>query len=430
MSHPLRDPDSPLRRVLRNIGWLLASRGGGALLSLVYLGLATRALGLEGFGRFALIMASAQAVATFAGFQTWQIVVKYGVAHQAAGDKRGMAALLKTCIGLDLISMTVGIGLQAAIMFAFAEAFGLTPELRNQAILFGAVLLLALRSTPLGLLRLHDRYVAAAFADMAMPVVRVVGAALAYLFSPTIGAFLATWAAAEFANALAYWWVASRTGELREMVRMSPPLSQMRAANPGIVRFALTTNAGSTVALASKQIPVIAVGLAIGPAAAGVFRLAQQVSNAVSKFSLLMARAALGEMARADGRARATLTRDLTRLTVIASAIVFALLLVLGRPIVDAVGGEGYQAAYALILVLGLAACIDLSSAAFDPALMASDRAGMALRRRLAGAIVIIALQFALLPLIGTAGAAWATLAGSLVTAVLLAHAVRRSSAR
>lgn len=47
-----------MKRILRNIGWLLGSRGVPAALSLVYLALATHVLGLEEFDRFALLLGS------------------------------------------------------------------------------------------------------------------------------------------------------------------------------------------------------------------------------------------------------------------------------------------------------------------------------------------------------------------------------------
>ena len=48
------------RAAARNLGWLLASRSVLAILSLFYLGFATRALGVVDFGRFALITGAAQ----------------------------------------------------------------------------------------------------------------------------------------------------------------------------------------------------------------------------------------------------------------------------------------------------------------------------------------------------------------------------------
>ncbi len=65
-----------MNRLFRNIGWLLGGRGINAALSLVYLALATRTLGLEGFGHFAAIVAIGLVVTGIANFQTWQFIVR------------------------------------------------------------------------------------------------------------------------------------------------------------------------------------------------------------------------------------------------------------------------------------------------------------------------------------------------------------------
>ena len=65
-----------MKNVFRNLGWLLGSRGINAVLSLVYLALATRTLGVAGFGQFAMILVFAQGIAGIASFNTWQAVVK------------------------------------------------------------------------------------------------------------------------------------------------------------------------------------------------------------------------------------------------------------------------------------------------------------------------------------------------------------------
>ena len=73
----------------------------------------------------------------------------------------------------------------------------------------------------------------------------------------------------------------------------------MRDENPGIVRFSLSTNASATLGLSSKQIPLLLVGASIGPAAAGAFRLATQLAQALAKLSQMLSRAAFPEIVRA-----------------------------------------------------------------------------------------------------------------------------------
>ena len=91
-----------IRRALTNTGWLMGARGINAVLSLGYLALATRSLGLEGFGSFVLVTAFAQAIAGLVSFQTWQAVVRWGQRRETVGDAIGFA------IGLDLLSWAAG----------------------------------------------------------------------------------------------------------------------------------------------------------------------------------------------------------------------------------------------------------------------------------------------------------------------------------
>ena len=97
-----------LRRALANVAWLLAGKGLGAVLSLIYLGLAVRTLGAEGFGQFTLVFGTAQTIAAVVSFQTWQIVIRYGVHHVSAGNEGALARLAGFCIGLDITEAIAG----------------------------------------------------------------------------------------------------------------------------------------------------------------------------------------------------------------------------------------------------------------------------------------------------------------------------------
>ena len=70
--------ETPLVRTFRNAGWLLASKILGAILSLLYLAMATRGLHPAGFGEFALILGLGQAMASLVAFQSWRIVLRWG----------------------------------------------------------------------------------------------------------------------------------------------------------------------------------------------------------------------------------------------------------------------------------------------------------------------------------------------------------------
>ena len=94
-------------RILANTGWLLGGKGVGAVLSLAYLAIVTRTLGVADFGRFALVLSAANVIKTLVSFDSWQIVVRYGQPHLAAGDGDALNRVLRFCIlrlhELDLV---------------------------------------------------------------------------------------------------------------------------------------------------------------------------------------------------------------------------------------------------------------------------------------------------------------------------------------
>jgi O-antigen/teichoic acid export membrane protein len=419
-----------LRRGVNNLGWLLASRGVLGVLSLVYLGIATRALGVVDFGRFALITGAAQALALCIGFQTWQIVVQYGVAHLLADNRPALGRLLRACALLDLASAFVGAALAVAIIELFGEHLGIGPDLKHYVLLYTLVQFVTLRSTPLGILRLRDKFSLAALADSVMPAVRLVGALFALAFLPTIKGFLIAWAAAEVFTAAAYWLIAARLGDLGLLWRSRARRGPLFAENPHLVRFSASTNANSTLGLAGKQLPVLLVGAFIGPAAAGAFRLAFQLAQALGKLSQLFARAAFTEIVRAARTVGAARLRGaLGKLFLSSSAaalVVMAIVVVAGRPMLVLVGGEVYADAYPLLLWLAAAGCLDLAAVSFEPMLMAVHRAGIAFAAHALATIVLLAAMLLLTPAHGAIGTSAAVLLGSLATTILLGAATLR----
>jgi O-antigen/teichoic acid export membrane protein len=123
--------DTPIRqgfrRTFANLGWLLSSRGTSALLSLAYLGLATRALGVQHFGQFSLILSAAQAIAVLVGTQTWQIIVRYGLPHMAVRADDRLVRLVRGTMILDAASAVVGTLIAIPVLWGLSGWFGLGP---------------------------------------------------------------------------------------------------------------------------------------------------------------------------------------------------------------------------------------------------------------------------------------------------------------
>ncbi|MES3091814.1 lipopolysaccharide biosynthesis protein [Sphingomonas aerolata] len=416
-----------LRSAARNLGWLLASRSVLAILSLFYLGFATRTLGVVDFGRFALITGAVQALTTFVGFQTWQIIVQYGVQPLHDGDSPRLARLFRLAARLDLSSAILGALLTIGILQIWANAFGIPRDLMHYTLVFAVIQLLTIRSTPLGILRLRDKFSLSALADSMTPVIRFVGAGAAMLFDPTIRGFMIAWAAAELVTAATYWMMVWRSGDFALMLGGRSGWRALVAENPGVVKFALSTNASATLGLSSKQIPLLLVGASIGPAAAGAFRLAAQVAQALAKLSQLLSRAAFPEIVRAVRTAAPERLRYILVRTMLASSAaalaILAVVALIGEPMLKLVGGKSFGSAYPVLLWLAAAGCFDLATVSLDTVLTAVNRAGTVFAIRVVGVILLFIGAFALMPLYGSSGVAMGVAIGSVAVAILLGFA-------
>jgi O-antigen/teichoic acid export membrane protein len=187
--------------------------------------------------------------------------------------------------------------------------------------------------------------------------------------------------------------------------------------NPGVTRFFLITYAGSTIDAAMKNGPLLVVGGWVGTKAAGLYRLASQLSQALSKLSTLLTRSVYAEVARVRVASKAGEFRKLALQTSLiaggAGVVVVLIAIFAGEQLLAMIGGEAFESGAGILLPLAVAASFDLASVAFEPVLHATGRARLSLVARL---IAVVALGFGLwkfIPL-GPSGAAWAVaLAGA-----------------
>jgi O-antigen/teichoic acid export membrane protein len=429
-SRKTSDREGPLRRSVRNAGWLLGGKGVGGLFSLVYLGLAARVLGVKAFGEFALILAFGQAVASIAQFQTSEIVIRYGARHLADARPDRFSRLLSFAALLDFLSALACIALSLIMVLGLGDFFKLDEDDRWRTALFGASFLLSLRGAPIGVLRLLDRFDVAALSETALPASRLVAATLCYVLAPSIEGFLAAWAAAELVTTAAMWFAAMRQLKKRDraLARLTLEGSQAPAENPDLWRFSWFTNVAASIGFLWQHAPTLAVGWGAGTSMAGGFRVASQLAQSLSKPAVSLSRAVFPELTRMaieDGGAAVTkFAGRLSLLSGVAGLLAIGLVAIAGPFLLTVIFGKDFVFAKDLLLLLTIAAAIDLWGFGQDPALLALGRPGAVLAARAATGLAFIALLIVLLLQYGATGAAVAAIIGRLayriVTSLLL----------
>jgi len=394
-----------MQRIFKNMGWLLGGRGFNAILSLVYLALATRTLGLDGFGHFAIIIALGQTVTGLVNFQTWQFVVRWGAGPDGPAKAAGFA------VGLDILSAIVGALASAALVYTAQLWLPLPDELLWVAFGYCLVSLLSIRSTPTGLLRLRFEYGRATAAEAVQPMIRAIGAGLAVLFMPNVAGFILAWAAAEVAVAAALWFAALRKERL-DLSQVS--LTTIPRAHPGAWRFVLSTNALGSLQVAGKQVMILLVGAIGGEAFAGGFRVASQLGQALVQLAQTISKAIFPELVQAKERA-VELARRMANVALLGGAIAVLVAVLFGREALVLVAGDEFRVVYWTMVILAVAGAVELVGASLESLLVSAGRAGTAFLVR----GVPMAIAFACLDVAmgwqGLKGAAFCMLGASLL---------------
>lgn len=408
-----------IRRALTNTGWLMGARGFNAVLSLIYLAVATRTLGLEGFGQFILIVTFAQVLVGLVSFQTWQIVVHWGQRKETLADATGFA------IALDILTIVVGLILAALLLEYGGDWLPIPVELRWPAFFFVVASFFGIRSTPTGILRLHDRFGRAAVSDTVIAIVRVIGCGVVLLTQASIPAFLLIWGVAELATAAAFWIMAMRT---QPLYLSHTSLTRIPRTQDRVWPFVIGTSLSGTLSVASRQFLILLVGALGGASLAGIYRVAAQIGEGLLKLAQALLRATYPELVRSPEAARAMAGR--IALIGVSTGVVSVLMSALvGHWIIEIIAGDEYLAAYYPMIVLSAAAALELSGASFEALLVARGKALLNFVLR----AVPTALALAALPWLvewwGATGAAFAVLAASALTVAgfMLANRQRES---
>ena len=426
MTAPAQDrlaPHSVFRSIIQNTAWLLGGKGFGGVLSIAYLAILSRSLGLKDFGHFALIFGTSQALVAIAGFQTWQAVVRYGATYVHDGDWVRFSRLSMLCGMIDALAAVIGCTIAIVIFFGFAGPLKLNPEYVVMGCAFNCAMVWARVSAPTGMLRALNRFDMAVYVEAFVPISRLLAASAIWFAGPNVGRFLLAWAVIDLSCAVIYWTIALRLSPRGLDFAGIRQWRQTVKENPGIERFLLIVSAGSTLDAAYKQGPLLAVGWFLGTSAAGLYRLADQLAQGFSKVSTLIARAIYPEISRARVAATSEqfrrMVRRISMVAGLAGATVVVAALTGGKALLALIGGSAFERGAVILVPLAVASSFELASVAFEPVLHSTGVARYALFGRM---VTVASLCVAVLALksMGAIGIAWAVAAAGVAGYVAL----------
>ncbi|MBA4007303.1 MAG: hypothetical protein C0486_00790 [Erythrobacter sp.] len=404
-----------MKQVFANMGWLLGGRGFNAVLSLLYLAIAARTLGTDGFGYFALIIALGQAVTGFSSFQTWQFIVRWGADPESPGvDIARAREATGFAVALDLLSFAGGTIAAAVLVLTAPLWLDVPPDLMWLTFWYCVISVATIRTTPTGILRLHNEYGRATWAEAVQPIIRAGGAGLAWWLMPDVTGFILAFAASEIGTALALWWVAVR---VQPLSLASVSLKAIPARHTGVWRFVVSTNLSSSLAVAGKQVMILLVGTFGGAYLAGGFRIANQLGVALIALAQTISKAILPELVQSRDSA-VEIARRMANIAAIAGVTAVVTAILFGREGLALIAGPEFTGFYWAMIILSIAGAVELVGASLESLLISAGKAHVAFLVRLFPTILALLMLEMAIDWKGAQGAGFAVLGSSLLAVV------------
>jgi O-antigen/teichoic acid export membrane protein len=414
---------NPMHRVLGNFWILIRGRGAAAIMAFGATALMARALGPVEFGLVVLIHTYAMLIRALLDFGTADAIVRFGVPAHDASDNHTLGKLLKVCRRIDKqASITAALLAWLAAPFV-GPAIGMDSQHVLMLMAYSTVLLTPGAGSAAGLLRLNDRFDIGGRQMTIAPSIRFIGVLIAWSLKAPIEIFVAIWGAAYVAETVYLLWQAKH--KYRVQIKQALAGVSLKDASlkdfDGLRHFIWVTYWQSNIDLLPKHLTTLLVGHLLGPAEAGLLRLAKEIASALSRPALLIRQVVFTDLTRAWNEGSASFDVVAYRTAILGGALgmVFvALSYFFGAYLLGGLLGAEYIAAKDVLTWMLLAATLDLATSPLLSGLYAMGHAMKTLRITLVSTAIYLLMFVFLTRELGLIGAGLAATAGATFTLI------------
>lgn len=411
---------SLIGRAARNFGKLFRGQSVAAVLELLSVGLLARTLTPVYLGHIVLIQSYVLIIRGLLNFKLFEVIVRFGVPLLEADNEQGFKQLLRLTLLIDFLTSVISTAVAVAAAPLIGRILGWDGQLVSTTMVYSIVLLSFGFGTAKGVLRLFDRHDVLGNQLMLGPVLRLSGVLVVMALNPTVFAFAMSLL---FATATGNIYLIVRGWvELRHQVGRigvkGPSLRTWRGQFPGLDKFLVIVYWQANVDLLPKQISILLAGTFLGPAGAGLLRLARETTKVLSKPGALVRQVLFPDMVRMWVRGAEAFGFLLARAMLFSAlfGVVFVTASLFGgAQLLGGALGADYAAAAPLMSLLLLAATLELLASVLRSAGYAMGHAGKILKLHIFSAVLYLTAFAALTPYYGLLGPGFAAIAAATV---------------
>ena len=368
-------------RLYRNVGILFTGNIISSLLGLVSLAILTRALSLEIFGIYTLIIALVHILDRLTSFQTWQALIHFGSHALEQNDKKQLTSLFLFGWLLDIASGFVGFGMALAITIWLPGMFNLNEATLLPVAIATSVLLFNWLSSSTAIMRLFDRYYAQAIYQNITAILSLTSVIfLWYSDTTNLLPYLAAFAISRIIGQLTFAGLSIQEA-INQGIWSADQinLKHMFQKSPKLWRFVFTTNLDGMVRVV-REIDVFVVNALLGPTFVALYKIARSLTSAVGKLTGPFYQASYPELARFIAQKDYIgMTKMMKHTSLSLGAFVtlsWLLFLIFGPFILPTIFGPAYASAYPVTLACMSAMVIWAFAQPLSPAMMALGKVG------------------------------------------------------
>ncbi len=395
-----------VRRIYGNMGLLLGGKAAAGVISLVYIAIAARVLGPEGYGILVLINYYAMFVGGLIAFPGWHAIVRYGVLALADGDEAKLIRLLRFVGAIEIAIGVLAVCIAALLAPIVGGYLGWNAQTQMLAIPYSLAVLATVRATPGGYLQILRRFDILGAHNIITPIMRLIGTLIVVAFGWGLNGFIIAWLIAALTEGISLWLVGIYFA--RRHMADQPLLGKVtdiRKEHPGLLRFTISANADIMLSELVNRITPLVMGWVLGPAAAGLYSIAHRTTVVIAQPAQILGQAAYAELAKlvAVGASGKNIRHALMRcvgISVLAALPILLVLAFFSKQISILIAGPAFAAAASVMIWLALARVLALSGPPTSAALIALGRPGLSVFSN-------IITSLGLLPLLPLLAAAW-----------------------
>ena len=401
---------NPMRRVLANFWILIRGRGAAAIMAFGATALMARSLGPAEFGMVVLIHTYAMLIRALLDFGSVDAIVRFGVPAHDAGDSHALGRLIKVCRRIDKQASITA----ALLAFAVAPFAGPYMDMDNNHIMllmaYSVVLITTGTGTASGILRLYDRFDILGRQMTISPTIRFMGVVIAWWLSAPIQVFVAIWASGYAAENFYLMWHAKHkyNTHIKEALAGVSVKDAKLSDCDGLRHFLWVTYWQSNLDILPKHITTVLVGYLLGPAEAGLLRLARELSSMLSKPAILIRQVIFVDLTRNWNQGNQAFDVIAYRTALLGGALGSLFVLTsyfFGEHLLATLLGQQFVAAKSILTLMLLAATLDLTASPLRSALYAMGYAAKAMRLYVVSTTMYLGLFVVLTKDMGLIGA-------------------------